>query len=302
MKLLVVGSSNTDMVVKTDKMPIPGETVLGGKFTMAKGGKGANQAVCAAKLGMKTGFITGLGNDVFGRNTIDYFEKLGLDISRINISENDASGVALITVDGTGENSIVVAPGANSSLSPDFIENCRDYINEFDGVLVQFEIPMETVAKTVETAHRLGKFVAVNPAPANVLGEEYFKCIDVLIPNRNEARQLLGMAPDDESLSVEELAEKLKEKYIRNVVITLGTKGSYISCKEGNFYVDSHKVKAADTTGAGDSYCAAFVCGILEGKSYKEAGEFASKVSAIKVTRMGAQNTPSKEEVRSYFG
>lgn len=301
MKLLVVGSSNTDMVVKTKNMPIPGETVLGGDFGMHFGGKGANQAVCAKKLGMDTGFITCLGNDIFGQNTIDYFKSLGLNIDKINIPEGVASGVALITVDEKGENSIVVAGGANNCLLPEHIEDAKDYINGFDGVLVQFEIPMETVLKTIEIAHDLGKFVAVNPAPANTIPDKYFPMIDVLIPNRNEARQLLGMAPDDESLSPEELAGKLKEKGVRNAVITLGTKGSLIATEKGNYSVDSYKVKAEDTTGAGDSYCASFVCACLWGKDLEEAGKFATAVSAIKVTKMGAQNTPTLKECEDFI-
>ncbi|MBQ0105415.1 MAG: ribokinase [Armatimonadetes bacterium] len=302
MSLLVVGSANTDMVVKTEKMPLPGETVLGGEFSMHFGGKGANQAVCAQKLGMKTGFYTRLGEDVFGHNTLDYLNGLGIDTSRTELMRGVSSGVALITVDSTGENSIVVAGGANKGVLPLEIEYSRDYINSFDGLLVQFEIPMKSVITAVELAHNMGKFVAVNPAPANVLPERYFPMIDVLIPNRGEARQLLGMAPDDETLQTEDLARKLREKGVKNVVITLGSQGSYISSKEGDFYINSYPVNAVDTTGAGDAYCAAFVCACLWGKSMREAGEFASKVSALKVTKMGTQNTPTREEAEKFQG
>lgn len=300
MKLLVIGSSNTDMVVKTDTMPIPGETVMGGKFSMNFGGKGANQAVCAAKLGMETGFLTKLGNDVFGANTLKYFNELGLNTSKIELKDNVASGVALITVDKTGENSIVVASGANDLLSPEDIENAKDFIKEYVGILLQCEIPIETVLKSIEIGKELGKLIVLNPAPVKNIPDEYFKMVDIIMPNTNESRQLLGLAPDDDTLSPSELASKLIEKGVKNVVITLGTKGSYIKGEEGEFQVNAYKVKALDTTGAGDSYCASLTCAYLKGKSLKEASDFASRVSAIAVTRMGAQTTPSLEEVLSY--
>ncbi len=298
MKLLVVGSSNTDMVVKTSKMPVPGETVLGGDFRMVPGGKGANQAVCAQKLGMETGFYTRLGNDLFGQNALEYYKNLGIDTRKIELLPQVPSGVALITVDETGENSIVVASGANNAVLPMDVEYARDYINEFDGLLVQFEIPIKAVTTAIEVAYQRKKFIVVNPAPAKKIGERYFKMIDVLIPNRGEARQLLGMAPNDESKSPEELAHLLRDKGAKNVVITLGTQGSFVSSQEGDFYVDCVKVNAVDTTGAGDAYCAALTCACLWGKTLKEACEFASLVSAIKVTRMGAQSSPTMEEVK----
>ena len=299
MKLLVIGSSNIDMVVQTKKMPIPGETVLGGKFNMVNGGKGANQAVCAVKLGMDTGFLCRLGNDIFGQNTLKYFNDLGLDTSQTKLLDGVASGVALITVDESAENSIVVASGANNEVKPSDLD--EDYMKTVDGVLMQFEIPMETVECAIEKAYNLNKIVVVNPAPANELSQSALKKIDILIPNKNEARQLLGMAPDDESLSPEELAKKLREKGVKNVVITLGTQGSFVSSeKEGDFYVKAHKVKAVDTTGAGDSYCASLTCAYLEGKTLKESAEFASKVSALKVTKLGAQTTPTREEVDNF--
>ena len=297
MKLLVVGSANTDMVVKTKKMPIPGETVLGGDFCMNQGGKGANQAVCAKKLGMDVGFYTRLGRDVFGENALKYYKELGIDTQKIELVPTVSSGVALITVDEKGENSIVVASGANNAVLPMDVEYARDYINEFDGLLVQFEIPIKSVTTAIEVAYQRGKFIVVNPAPAKQINDRYFKMIDVLIPNRGEARQLLGMAPDDESKSPEELAHLLRDKGAKAVVITLGTEGSFVSSQEGDFHVDCVKVNAIDTTGAGDAYCAALTCGCLWGKTLKEACEFASLVSALKVTKMGAQSSPTMEEV-----
>ena len=297
-KLLVVGSSNTDMVVKTKKMPVPGETVLGGDFCMNQGGKGANQAVCARKLGMNVGFYTRLGRDVFGQNALKYYKDLGIDTRKIELLPQVQSGVALITVDETGENSIVVASGANNAVLPLDVEYARDYINEFDGLLVQFEIPLNAVTTAIEIAYQQGKFIVVNPAPAKPVKERYFKMIDILFPNRGEARQLLGMAPDDDSKSPEELAHSLRDKGVKNVVITLGTQGSFVSGEEGDFHVDCVKVNAVDTTGAGDAYCAALTCGCLWGKSLKEACEFASLVSALKVTKMGAQSSPTMEEVK----
>ncbi len=298
MKLLVVGSANTDMVVKTQKMPIPGETVLGGDFCMNQGGKGANQAVCAKKLGMDVGFYTRLGRDVFGENALKYYNELGIDTQKVELIPNIPSGVALITVDEKGENSIVVASGANNAVLPLDVEYARAYINEHDGLLVHFEIPIKSVTTAIEVAYQREKFIVVNPAPAKQINDRYFKMIDVLIPNRGEARQLLGMAPDDESKSPEELAHLLRDKGAKAVVITLGTEGSFVSSQEGDFHIDCVKVNAVDTTGAGDAYCAALTCGCLWGKTLKEACEFASLVSALKVTKMGAQSSPTMEEVK----
>ncbi|MBQ7256970.1 MAG: ribokinase [Abditibacteriota bacterium] len=297
MKLVVVGSANTDMVVKTKKMPIPGETVLGGDFCMNQGGKGANQAVCARKLGMDVGFYARLGRDIFGENALKYYKELGIDTQKIELIPTSPSGVALITVDEKGENSIVVASGANSAVLPLDVEYAKDYINEFDGLLVQFEIPLKSVTTAIEVAYQRGKFIVVNPAPAKEINDRYFKMMDVLIPNRGEARQLLGMAPDDDSKTPEELAHLLRDKGAKAVVITLGTEGSFVSSQEGDFHVDCVKVNVVDTTGAGDAYCAALTCGCLWGKTLKEACEFASLVSALKVTKMGAQSSPTMEEV-----
>lgn len=295
-RILVIGSTNTDMTAFADKMPLPGETVLGNDFVIGPGGKGANQAVAAKRLGGDVKFICKVGKDIFGENTIKHFQEEGLDTSGVMISEKP-SGVALITVDKNAENCIVVASGANNDYSEEDIRRCEEAIDECEILLMQLEIPVPAVLEAARIAHEKGKFVVLNPAPAADLPEEIFKYLSLFIPNETELEKYSGIRVSDEE-DAKEAATALMAKGVGKIIVTLGSKGSLI-CDGGTpVVVKAHKVEAVDTTGAGDCYCGALCVALSEGKNLKDAAEFASKASAISVQRPGAQNAmPFRSEM-----
>ena len=287
--ILVIGSSNTDMTAKTAELPRPGETVLGGVFTMGAGGKGANQAVAAQRLGGKVKFICKVGKDMFGDNSIAQYEKEGLDTSGI-LRSNLPSGVALIYVDSHAENCIVVASGANGDLTEEDIEKSRKDLEGCDILLLQLESPIPSVLKAAKIAHQAGKTVVLNPAPACPLPEEIFRNIDLFIPNETELSTFSGIEVKDVE-SAQKAAAAMQAKGVGKLIVTMGSKGALI-CEGGpSVFVPAHKVKAVDTTAAGDTFCGALCVAISEGKSLKEAAEFACAASALTVQKMGAQNS-----------
>ncbi len=287
--ILVIGSSNTDMTAKTAELPRPGETVLGGVFTMGAGGKGANQAVAAQRLGGKVKFICKVGKDMFGDNSIAQYEKEGLDTSGI-LRSNLPSGVALIYVDSHAENCIVVASGANGDLTEEDIEKSRKDLENCDILLLQLESPIPSVLMAAKIAHQAGKTVVLNPAPACPLPEELFRSIDLFIPNETELSTFSGIEVKDVE-SAEKAAAAMQAKGVGKLIVTMGSKGALI-CEGGpSVFVPAHKVKAVDTTAAGDTFCGALCVAISEGKTLKEAAEFACAASALTVQKMGAQNS-----------
>ena len=295
--ILVIGSSNTDMTAKTAELPRPGETVLGGVFTMGAGGKGANQAVAAQRLGGKVKFICKVGKDMFGDNSIAQYEKEGLDTSGI-LRSNLPSGVALIYVDSHAENCIVVASGANGDLKEEDIEKSRKDLENCDILLLQLESPIPSVLKAAKIAHQAGKTVVLNPAPACPLPEELFRSIDLFIPNETELSTFSGIEVKDVE-SAEKAAAAMQAKGVGKLIVTMGSKGALI-CEGGpSVFVPAHKVKAVDTTAAGDTFCGALCVAISEGKTLKEAAEFACAASALTVQKMGAQNSiPFRKEIK----
>jgi len=306
-KILVIGSTNTDMVVKTSHLPRPGETVIGGSFLMNPGGKGANQAVAAARLGGNVVFVCKTGDDIFGRESLKNFEKEGIDTTYVFKDSLHASGVALITVDENAENCIAVASGANASLLPFDIDKTAKALEEASVILMQLEIPMETVEYVAEKAFAMGKKVILNPAPAQPLSDKLLGCLYMIIPNETEAEMLTGIKVTDLA-SMNAAEQCFARKGVKNTVITLGSKGSYagsnIHAASGQIteplgvIVPANKVKAVDTTAAGDVYCGALAVALSEGKTLPEALSFATAASGIAVTRMGAQaSAPSREEV-----
>ncbi len=287
--ILVIGSSNTDMTAKTAELPRPGETVLGGVFTMGAGGKGANQAVAAQRLGGKVKFICKVGRDMFGDNAIAQYEKEGMDTSGI-LRSDLPSGVALIYVDSHAENCIVVASGANGDLTEEDIEKSRPDLESCDILLLQLESPIPSVLKAAKIAHQAGKTVVLNPAPACPLPEELFQSIDLFIPNETELSTFSG-TPVTSREEAEAAARAMQAKGVGKLIVTMGSKGALI-CEGGpSVFVPAHKVKAVDTTAAGDTFCGALCVAISEGKSLKEAAEFACAASALTVQKMGAQNS-----------
>ena len=296
-KIVVIGSCNTDMVINTERLPRPGETIIGGSFFMNAGGKGANQAVAAARLGGDVCFVAKVGNDHFGSHAIEQYKAEGIDVQQISIDSEQPSGVALIMVDNKGENCIAVASGANALLSPEDINRAEEAIDNGDIVLMQQETPMETVEYAASMAHSKGKKVILNPAPALPLPETLLKNLYMIIANETEAEFISGIRITDME-SVCRAADIIGDKGVENVVITLGSKGAFI--KENGAYhkVPALKVKAVDATAAGDTFCGALCVALAEQKGILEAVEFANRCAAITVTRMGAQSSlPYRSEV-----
>ena len=286
-----------DMVVKTDHIPAPGETVLSGAFFMNPGGKGANQAVAVARLGGEVIFISKLGNDVFGKQFSRLLSEEGIDIRYILSDEDLPSGVALITVDKAGENSIVVASGANAHLRSRDMEGALARVADAGILLVQLEIPMDTVDYVVKYAHRHEVKVILNPAPANFLSQELLECVHILTPNTKEASMIAGIEVTDME-SAKKAATIICARGVRNVVVTMGPLGALI-CRNGVFsVVSARKVETVDTTAAGDVFNGALAVAVSEGKDLEEAVDFACVAAAISVTRLGAQSSiPHRAEL-----
>ncbi|WP_321436431.1 ribokinase [uncultured Bacteroides sp.] len=296
-KLLVVGSVNTDMVVKSHSLPKPGETVLGGTFFMNAGGKGANQAVAAARLGADVTFICKIGNDAFGETSKKLFENEGIDTSYVLVDPDNASGVALITVDHNAENCIVVAPGANANLHASDVPDLPSIIEQFDYILMQLEIPLETIQTVADIAYQKNIPVILNPAPAKALPNSLLSKLYLITPNETEAEIITGIKVIDEDTALL-AAKKMHELGVHCVIITLGAKGAFIYKDSQSEIIPSLKVKAVDTTAAGDIFNGALIVGLMEGRSIKESVQFACKASAISVTRMGAQSSaPYRNEI-----
>jgi ribokinase len=297
--IYVVGSSNTDMVVKAEKLPSPGETVIGGSFLMNPGGKGANQAVAASRLGGRVTFVACVGNDIFGQQALEQFQKERINTDFIVISSDHPSGVALINVDEKGENCIAVAPGANGQLSTTMVEQALTLIDGPAILLLQLEIPLETVEYAIEYGHKKNVKVILNPAPANKLSDSVFRDIFLITPNESEAELLTGIRVTNLE-SAEIAGEKLHEKGVRNVVITLGAKGAYLSSETTRKVIEGPKVTAIDTTAAGDCFSGALAVALSEDQPLEQAVAFACKAASISVTRMGAQSSlPYRKEIGS---
>ncbi len=296
-RILVIGSSNTDMVIKTEKLPAPGETILGGTFLMNPGGKGANQAVAAARLGGKVTFITKRGNDLFGNQAVGLLMREGIDIQYVVKDTKHPSGVALITVDSSGENMIVVAPGSNSFLVPEDMPGNLFVNSKFGIVLLQLEIPIMTVEYSAVTASENGIKVILNPAPARKLSDNLLSHTWLITPNETETEIVTGIKVHD-ILSAEVAAKSLMEKGVKNVIITMGAAGAYVKSESFTGIVPGVNVKAVDTTAAGDVFNGALAVALAEGKDLNEAAAFANKAASISVTRMGAQaSAPYRNEI-----
>lgn len=297
-KIVVIGSSNTDMVIKSDRLPVPGETILGGDFLMNHGGKGANQAVAAARLGGNVTFICKVGNDIFGNEAIKMFHKEGIITTYVGFAPKEPSGVALINVDKNGENCITVASGANGTLSIDDIKNAESAIKDASILIMQLETPMETVSFAAQVAKKNGITVVLNPAPGVELPDDLLTNIDILIPNTTEAEIISGINITDEE-SAKTAIYAIVSKGIRTVIVTLGSKGALAFENDEFIYIPAYKVEAIDTTAAGDTFCGGLCVALSEGRNLREAIQFASKASSISVTRMGAQaSIPTREEVK----
>ena len=296
--IIIVGSSNTDMVIKAERFPQPGQTILGGEFFLFPGGKGANQAVAAARLGGKVIFIAKVGNDMFGEQALQQFKTEGIVTDYIAKDPDHPSGVALITVDNKGENTIVVAQGSNGALSPGDIKSAEREFEKADIVLTQLETPLPTILHVAKLTGKFQKKMILNPAPAMSLPDDLFPYLYLITPNETETEILTGVKVKDKQ-SLAQAADKLKQKGVANVIITLGSEGAFLSDQAGEKHIPTRKVKAIDSTAAGDVFNGAIAVALSENGTLSDAVEFANHAAAISVTKMGAQSSaPYRRELK----
>jgi ribokinase len=297
--VLVIGSSNTDLIIKAARIPKPGETILGGEFARAAGGKGANQAVAAARAGGAVTLIARVGRDANGEGALAGFAADGINVKHVIRDPKRPSGVALILVDQNGENSIAVASGANDRLCPADVRKSKEAFRRAQVVLLQLETPLPTVAASVALAAAAGVRVVLNPAPARPLPAQLLKLVYLLTPNESEAELLTGVAVTNEATAAR-AADKLRRRGVQNVVITMGARGAFVAGKDVRQMIPGFKVKAVDTTGAGDVFNGALVVALAEGLPLLGAAQFASAAAAISVTRFGAQpSAPTRTEIQT---
>ena len=297
MSITVIGSSNTDMIIRVPRIPRPGETVIGAEFSTAAGGKGANQAVAAAKAGGKVAFIACIGDDIYGSRAAEGFRKLDIDLKNLIIDPAKPSGVAMIYVDEHGENTIAVAPGANSSLLPSEIEKARTSIESSRILLLQLETPVETVRAALLIARQKDVLTILNPAPARKLDDQLLSMVDILTPNETEAELISGITVRGLN-SAEQAGKVLLEMGVKTVILTMGSNGALLVNHQESTLIQGFKVKALDTTAAGDTFNGALATALTEGMEIKTAIRFANAAAAISVTRIGAQpSAPDREEI-----
>ena len=300
-KIVVVGSSNTDMIIQLDRIPRPGETLLGGEFTSAAGGKGANQAVGAARAGGDVTFIARVGKDIFGDQAVAGFRKDGINVNHVFRDAAAPSGVALIFVAKDGENSIAVAGGANGKLSPADVKRAAKVIRSAAMLVAQLETPLATVQAAADISAKAGVRFILNPAPARPLPDALLKRVSILTPNETEAELLTGIKVTNEATAAK-AAAKLRSRGVQTVILTLGSRGAFIADDKGNQLVPGFKVKAVDTTAAGDIFNGALAVALAEGKALPDAVRFANAAAAISVTCLGAQpSAPSRTEIESFL-
>jgi ribokinase len=300
--IVVVGSINLDLVAGTERIPQVGETVIGNSFNTFYGGKGANQAVAAAKLKYPVAMVGNVGSDPFGAQLRRGLEEWGLDTTYVNTVEG-ASGVALITTGSRGENNIVVVPGANNKLTPQMLEKSSTMLERAGLILAQLEIPLETVEFLAQFAERKDIPLVLDPAPARELSRSLLRSISWLTPNETETRELLKSEVEDGNRDECAAAQRLLDYGVKNVLLKLGSRGCLIA--QGNLdkeRVPAFSVNAVDTTAAGDAFNAGFAVGLMRGMKVKDSAVFASAVAAISVTRPGAQSSmPMAEEVEHFL-
>jgi ribokinase len=300
--IVVIGSSNVDLIMKMERLPRRGESVANAAFMQTFGGKGANQAVAAAKAGGEVVFINCVGDDSYGEQVIRNLQEAGVDTQYVSRESGVASGTALIMVDAQGENYLSVAPGANYCLSPAHVERASGLIAAAGMVLLQYEITAETLVYTIDLAAHAGRKIIFNLAPAHALDEHCLAKLHLLVVNETETEFLCGCAVRTQA-EVEYAAAILLDKGAQGVIITLGSQGSYVASGEVRAHVPAFPVQAVDTTAAGDVFCGTLAAALVEGKPLLEGVRFASAASAIAVTRLGAQpSIPTRGEIDEFIG
>ncbi|PTB31788.1 ribokinase [Photobacterium phosphoreum] len=300
-KLVVLGSVNADHVLQVPSFPRPGETLHGRNYQVIPGGKGANQAVAAARLNADIGFIACVGDDSFGINIRENFRMDGIDITAVKMEPNCPTGIAMIQVSDSGENSICLSAEANAKLTAAAIEPDLERIRQADYLLMQLETPLCGIEKAAQVAKAANTVVILNPAPARALSDELLACVDMITPNETEAEVLTGVTVTDAE-SAQQAANILHDKGIKTVMITLGAKGVWLSQDGRGDIIAGFNVEVTDTTAAGDTFNGAFVTGLLEDLSLESAIKFAHAAAAISVTRFGAQTSiPTRKEVDDFL-
>ena len=300
-KIYVIGSSNTDMVVKSNFLPKPGETVIGDTFLMNPGGKGANQAVSACKLGADVTFITKVGNDMFGKKAVNNFKKIGIKTDYIRIDKNNSSGVAIIMVDKSGENSISVAPGANNSLTIKDVNFIEEKLNGDDYVLIQLEIPKTVVEYLIEICNKLKVKLILNPAPFQKISDYHLSQVNTITPNEIETEYLSGIKVKDKE-TAKKASEILINKGIKNIIITMGEKGAFYKSSSFEGLIPTKKVSVIDSTAAGDTFNGALVAGLSMKMDMLTSIDFANNAATYSVTKLGAQSSaPSINDLNNKF-
>lgn len=301
-KILVVGSSNTDLIIKVPEIPRPGETLIGGEFQTFQGGKGANQAVAAARGGGDVVFIASVGNDNYGAESIKGYKLDNINTEDIKICKNHPSGIAMITISDTGENAITVASGANAELKPEDLDEAEEAFHEAEYMLVQLETPLDTVQKAIEMCAEFDTKVILNPAPATQLPDDIFSRIDIITPNESEAQSLTGVKVQDDR-DAKKASDFLHDRGIKTVIITLGSQGAFLSDRISGVSktVPGFKVEATDTTAAGDVFNGQLSVALAEGLALEDAIRQAHAAAALSVQKLGAQSSIPRREETDYF-
>ena len=301
MTITVLGSYNTDLIVSLERLPRPGETILGGQFQTAGGGKGANQAVAAARAGGQVRFIGRIGQDAFGDRAIAAFRNDGIDVSHVSRDARSPSGVALILVGQEGENSIAVASGANARLAVSHVRAARQAIETAAILLLQLETPLAANEAAVRIAARSGTRVILNPAPARPLSDALLRQVSILTPNESEAEMLTGIRQKGIA-TAEKAALKLRRRGVQTVIVTLGARGALVASESGTTFVRGFEVEAVDTTAAGDTFNGALAVALTERQPLETAVRFANAAAAISVTRRGAQTSaPARKAINAFL-
>jgi len=300
-RIAVVGSLNMDLVVRVPRMPVPGETLIGHDFHVIPGGKGANQAVAAARLGAQVTMIGRVGDDDFGRAQQRNLAQEGIGVTHVSVDPEEATGIALITLDAAGQNSIILAPGANMRLTVAHVEAAAQTIADAEILICQLESPLEVVTRAIELARAQGVRVILNPAPARPLDTALLHLVDYLIPNESETTLLTGIQVTDLS-SAEKAAANLRERGVSTVILTLGEQGALLANARGMIHVPGYSVEVVDTTAAGDAFVGGFAVALAEGQLLQEAVRFANAAGALAVTRLGAQpSLPTRREIELFL-
>lgn len=300
-KLIVLGSVNVDHILNVPTFPQPGETLTGSAYQISFGGKGANQAVAAGRLGANVQFIAAVGNDDLGRKVKLQLKEDHINTHSVTTIDGENTGVALILVNGEGENQIAIYSGANNAVTPEYLLNFADDIINADAILMQLETPLETIEYAAKLAKQHHTQVILNPAPAKQLSDDLLKNIDIITPNETETEYLTGIKVLT-ILDAQKASSFLHNKGVKIVIITLGDKGAWVSCAGNGELITGFQVKAIDTIGAGDTFNGMLVTALLEGKTLNQAVKYAHAAGALSVTIAGAQTSvPTREEVDNFL-